>query len=188
MAAAPEPPPARAAPEPPAPLPATPAPRSRPPAAEAPQLAMIRPGPAARLEELLPPGRGSGHKLLARLAATASTEGCAARELPFLRVIESNVLPARLAPGGRFSHRLVYALCPAEPAAPLTATVARELRGSAGVVLVDQTDDLRLRPGTWASDEELEVPPNASPGRYTVSTTVTFGGRVWTEQTDLLIE
>jgi hypothetical protein len=165
-----------------------PAPRSGPPAAEAPQVALLPPGPAVRLEQLLPPGRGSGHKLLARLAATAGTEGCASRELPFFRVIESNVLPERLAPGGRFSHRLVYALCPADPDSLLTATVTRELRGSAGVVVADRADGFRLRPGTWASDQELEVPPNTSPGRYAVNTTVTFGGRVWTEQTDLLIE
>ena len=180
--------PAEPAPEPPAGLQATPAPRSESPATEAPQVAMIRPGPAARLDQLLPPGRGSGHKLLARLAATESTENCESRQLPFLRVIESDVVPARLAPGGRFSHRLVYALCPADSDAQLTATVTRELLGSAEVVLADKADGFQLRPGTWASDEELAVPLNADPGRYTVNTTVTFGGRIWTEQTDLLIE
>jgi hypothetical protein len=183
-----EPPPAKAAPEPPALLQAIPAPRSGPPAAENPQVAMVRPGPAALLEKLLPHGRGRGHKLLAQLAATASTESCESRQLPFFRVIESNVLPARLVPGDRFSHRLVYALCTAGPDSLLTATVTRELRGSADVVLVDRTDGFRLRPGTWASDEDLAVPPNANPGLYSVNTTVTFGGRVWTEQTDLLIE
>lgn len=184
-----EPPPAEAVQEvPAAALQAQPAPRTGSPAAETPQVAMVRPGPAALLEQLLPPGRGSGQKLLARLAATESTEGCDSRELPFFRVIESNVYPARSAPGGRFSHRLVYALCPAGPGSQLTATVTRELRGSAEVVLVDQSDDVRLRPGTWASDEELVLPPNAVPGRYTITSTVTFGGSVWTEQTDLLIE
>jgi hypothetical protein len=183
-------PPAAATPAPPpVGLPAIAESRSGPPAAPAPQLAMIAPRPtAAPLAQLLPPGRGSGHKLLARLAATASTEGCDNRQLPYFRVIESNVVPARLPPGGRFSHRLVYALCPAGPDTELTATVTRELRGGAGVVLADEADGLRLRPGTWASDEELAVPPTAVPGRYTVSTTVTFDGRVWTEQTDLLIE
>jgi hypothetical protein len=164
------------------------APRSGLPAVETPQVAMIRPGPAASLEQLLPPGRGSGHKLLARLEATESIEACDSRELPFFRVLDSNVEPARLSPGGRFSHRLVYALCPAGPASRLTATVTRELRGSAEVVLVDQADALQLRPGTWARDEEFMVPPNTAPGRYIVNTTVVFGGRVSTAQTDLLIE
>ena len=176
-----EPPPAEAAPEPP---PAV----EPPPAALPPQVAAIRPEPAAPLGQLLPPGRGSGHKLLTRLAATESVEGCDSRQLPYFRVVDSDVYPARLPPGGRFSHRLVYALCPAGPDAELTATVTRELRGSAEVVLADKADGFQLRPGTWASDEELAVPPNADPGRYTVSTTVMFGGRVWTEQTDLLIE
>jgi hypothetical protein len=56
------------------------------------------------------------------------------------------------------------------------------------VLLADRVEAFRLRPGTWASDEELQVPPNAVAGRYTVNTTVTFGARTWTEQTDLLIE
>ncbi len=184
-----EPPPAEAAPEPPAAaLQVQPEPRSGSVAAETPQVAMVRPGPDALLEQLLPPGRGSGQKLLARLAATQSVEDCGNRDLPFFRVLESNVEPGRLAPGDRFSHRLVYALCPAEPAAQLTATVTREVRGSAGVVLADKADGLRLRPGTWASDEELAVPANTDPGAYTVTTTVLFGGSAWTEQTDLLIE
>ena len=185
-----EPPPVEAVPElPPSGRQAPPAPPSRSPAAAPPQVAAIlRPEVVAPLEQLLPPGRGSGHKLLAQLAATESVEGCDSRELPFFRVIESDVVPARLPPGGRFSHRLVYALCPAGPDAPLTATVTRELRGGTGVVLADRTDGLRLRPGTWASDEELAVPPSTDSGRHTVTTTVNFGGRVWTAQTDLLIE
>ena len=185
-----EPPPVEAVPElPPSGRQAPPAPPSRSPAAAPPQVAAIlRPEVVAPLEQLLPPGRGSGHKLLAQLAATESVEGCDSRELPFFRVIESDVVPAWLPPGGRFSHRLVYALCPAGPDAPLTATVTRELRGGTGVVLADRTDGLRLRPGTWASDEELAVPPSTDSGRHTVTTTVNFGGRVWTAQTDLLIE
>lgn len=184
-----DPPPVEVVPVlPPAGSQTTPASRSESPAAELPPVAMIPPMPADPLDQLLPPGRGSGHKLLARLAATESIEGCESRGLPFFRVIESNVIPARLPPGGRFSHRLVYALCPAGPDSQPTATVTRELRGGGEVVLTDRADSFRLRPGTWASDEELAVPPNTDPGRYTVNTTVTFGGRVWTEQTDLLIE
>ena len=184
-----EPPAAEAAPEPSAAvLQATPAPRSGTSEAEPPQVAMLPPGQAARLEQLLPPGRGSGQKLLVRPSATESIEGCENRELPFFRVLDSSVEPERLPPGGRFSHRVVYALCPADLAAQLLAIVTRQLRGRAGLVLVDQTDGLRLRPGTWASDEELAVPPNTDPGRYNLNTTVTFGDSVWTEETDLLIE
>lgn len=189
VAVAREPAPAEAAPEPSAVvLPATPAPLSGTSEAETPEVAMLPPGQPARLEQLLPPGRGSGHRLLARLPATESSQDCDNRQLPFFRVLESNVEPERLQPGGRFSHRVVYALCPADPTARLTAIVIRQLRGSAGSVLVQETDNLQLRPGTWASDEELAVPADTAPGRYRVTMTMTFGGRAWTEETDLLIE
>jgi hypothetical protein len=185
----PGPPPVVATPQlPPADVQAPPTPGSGAPVANTPQVAMLRPSPAAPLEQLLPSGRGSGQKLLARLAATASIEACDRRDLPFFRVLESNGDRERLPPGDRLSHRLVYALCPADVAAELTATVKRELRGSAGVLLVDRADGLRLRPGTWAIDEELAVPRDAVTGRYTVNTTVVFGGIEWTEQTELLIE
>jgi hypothetical protein len=208
---APEPPPAdmavapRATPEPAPepPLAAQPAPQPEPPALaeraptqlvppdpapEPPAVALVPPGPAAPAGQLLPAGRDSGHKLLAQLAATASSEDCANRQLPFFRVVDSDVYPMRLSPGGRVSHRLVYALCPAGSGGEATATITRELRGNGAVLLADRVEAFRLRPGTWASDEELQVPPNAVAGRYVVNTTVTVGDRTWTEQTDLLIE
>jgi hypothetical protein len=189
------------APEPP--VPAQPAPQPEPPALaeraptqlvppdpapEPPAVALVPPGPAAPAGQLLPAGRDSGHKLLAQLAATASSEDCANRQLPFFRVVDSDVYPMRLSPGGRVSHRLVYALCPAGSGGEATATITRELRGNGAVLLADRVEAFRLRPGTWASDEELQVPPNAVAGRYVVNTTVTVGDRTWTEQTDLLIE
>jgi hypothetical protein len=199
---APEPPaPTLPAPEPP--LAAQPAPQPEPPALaeraptqlvppdpapEPPAVALVPPGPAAPAGQLLPAGRDSGHKLLAQLAATASSEDCANRQLPFFRVVDSDVYPMRLSPGGRVSHRLVYALCPAGSGGEATATITRELRGNGAVLLADRVEAFRLRPGTWASDEELQVPPNAVAGRYVVNTTVTVGDRTWTEQTDLLIE
>jgi hypothetical protein len=158
------------------------------PAPEPPAVALAPPGPAAPAGQLAPAGRDSGHKLLAQLATTASSEGCADRQLPFFRVVDSDVYPMRLSPGGRVSHRLVYALCPAGSGGEATATITRELRGNGAVLLADKVEAFRLRPGTWASDEELQVPPNAVAGRYVVNTTVTFGTRTWTEQTDLLIE
>jgi hypothetical protein len=39
-----------------------------------------------------------------------------------------------------------------------------------------------------ASDEDLAVPPNNALERYSVNTTVIVGGRVWAEQTGLLVE
>ena len=183
-------PPALAQREPTQSVPPEPAPEppAEPPAAGAPQVALVPPGPAAPAGQLSPAGRDSGHKLLAQLAATASSEDCASRQLPFFRVINSDVYPMRLRAGDRVSHRLVYALCPAGSGGEATATITRELRGNGAVLLADRVEAFRLRPGTWASDEELQVPPTAIAGRYTVNTTVTFGARTWTEQTELLIE
>jgi hypothetical protein len=80
------------------------------------------------------------------------------------------------------------ALCPAGPDSQLTATFTRELRGSAEVLLADKADGFRAPPRNMASDEDLAVPPNNALERYSVNTTVIVGGRVWAEQTGLLVE
>jgi hypothetical protein len=174
-----------AAPEPPLNgLQATPAPRSGSPGAAAPQVAMIRPGPAAALVQLMPPSRSSGLKLLTRLAATESIKGCESRQLPFSRVVESHVYPARLPPGGSFSH------CPLSGWSGLSidgniyAGAPRKCRGAAR----RQGRRLPAPPRNMASDEDLAVPPNNALERYSVNTTVIVGGRVWAEQTGLLVE
>ncbi len=60
--------------------------QSRPP--PPPPTTTVRPDPTEPFDDLLPSGRGSGHKLLVRKAETERQEGCADRLLPFLRMVE----------------------------------------------------------------------------------------------------
>lgn len=139
-------------------------------------------------EDLLRSGAGRGNKLLKMTAETVRDEGCRTLQLPFLRLVGSEVYPARAAPGRTLNHRMIYALCPARPGTTLTATLTKRLFSSDRLILDEPNTRYQFRPGTWADDDEIVVPLSAPKGKYTMEIEIALGTVTQSTRAEFSIE
>jgi hypothetical protein len=138
--------------------------------------------------QMTPAGRGRGNKLLKMTAETIQAEDCAIKQLPFFRLVASEVHPEQIRPGGSFNHRFAYALCPRAPGETARATLTKRISYAGAVVLSDAEASYLLRPGTWADDDVIEVPANAPKGRYTVEIEITLDQAAHRTHADFLVD
>jgi hypothetical protein len=154
------------------------------------RVAAAAPAPAVdpALEQALRSGAGRGNKLLKMTADTVRDEGCRTRTLPFLRIVGSEVRPTRVAPGATVSHRLTYALCPASPGVAVIAILTKRILSSGRVIVDEPNPSYRLRPGTWADDDQIEIPASAPAGRYTMEIDLVLGDVTQRTYADFQVE
>jgi len=101
---------------------------------------------------------------------------CAKKRLPFVRMVKYEILPPEVYPGEEINQHFEYVLCPARPAEVLAGTLYRRIYYKGKVVFEDVTRNFELKPGKWAVDAFIRVPPDASPGVYYLE--VVFRGPV----------
>lgn len=106
-----------------------------------------------------------GVKQLGTEAEVAREYDCARRKKPLLVLEESALRPTPLAAGEEFGHRIVYALCPARARQPLAGSLRTRIAFGSAVV-VDDSAAFMARPGRWAVDTFIALPPQAEPGAY----------------------
>ncbi len=140
------------------------------------------------LQQLLRSGVGRGDKLLKMTAETVRDEDCAARSLPYLRLIGSETYPSRATPGQTINHRLTYALCPDTSGAPLVASLTKRLFSPDQLILSEPNPNYQFRPGTWADDDQIEIPATARKGRYTIEVEIAVGPLTQRTQAEFSIE
>jgi hypothetical protein len=141
-----------------------------------------------RIGQLVHASRGPGNKLLKLSAETAQDESCAGRRLPFFRLIGSEARPSRVKSGERFNHRFTYAFCPRQGGETTTVRLTKRIAHAGRTILADTEARYLLRPGTWADDDDIEVPPEAAPGRYTVRIEVVYRKAVSRTQAEFQVE
>ena len=107
----------------------------------------------------------AGPKLLGTDTEVGREYGCGQRSEPLLVLEESSLRPTPLAAGQEFGHRIVYALCPARSRQAVAGKLRTRIRFGNGV-LVDDRADFTVRPGRWAVDTFIALPPEAKPGGY----------------------
>lgn len=110
--------------------------------------------------------REPGEKLTDLPDAVARDLGCAERPLPHVALERNEINPERVRAGGEFNHRLVYALCPAEPTAVVAGTLTTRIRFKGRVLVTDRVEGYELKPGRWIVDSSVALPPSAEPGVY----------------------
>lgn len=110
--------------------------------------------------------RKPGERLVAQPAAVWKELGCDQRPLPYFVMEKNEILPASIAPGRTFNHRLEYVLCVAGAGDSITGTLTRRIRYKGNVVFKDATNRFELKPGRWRIDATIDTPPGAKAGVY----------------------
>ncbi len=91
---------------------------------------------------------------------------CGDKPLPFLAIEHSELIPPKVAPGGEFNHRMVYALCPQRPTQVVQGRLVTRILFR-GLPLHTETEpDYEILPGRWRVDAFVELPVEAEPGVY----------------------
>lgn len=108
--------------------------------------------------------RSAGEKNLATGATVAQELPCSAPGAAPARLESSSVLPQRPRPGGEINHRLVISACPLgrhDPAGTLTRRFTH-----LGRTMFEDHQPYVIKPGRWAVDAFIGLPPHVSPGPY----------------------
>ena len=91
---------------------------------------------------------------------------CAQRELPFLEIETSELIPPEVSPGSDFNHRLVYALCPRRATEVVSGDLQTRILFKGHAIHRETHRSYELRPGRWRVDTFVEIPAEAEPGIY----------------------
>lgn len=91
---------------------------------------------------------------------------CGMKTLPFIVLERNEISLAIVLPGEEFRQSFVYALCPAKPTKPVEVTLSRTIVSKGRMVLRDTVKHFKLKPGRWAVNALVNVPPQAKPGAY----------------------
>ena len=110
--------------------------------------------------------RKPGEKLLAHPEAVWEEYHCAQEKRPFLKLVKYEVLPPEVRPGEEVNQHFEYVFCPAKPAQVLKGNLWRRVYFKGKVVFEDLSSGFELKPGKWAVDAFIRIPPEASPGVY----------------------
>jgi hypothetical protein len=98
---------------------------------------------------------------------------CGTKTLPFI-VLERNEIPLSIVqPGEEFRQSFLYALCSAEPSKSVEVTLSRTIVSKGKTVIRDTVKHFELKPGRWAVNALVNVPPQAKPGAYELQLSLT---------------
>ena len=106
--------------------------------------------------------RRTGDTQLASLTEVTPLMSCGSTRQRAAAFERGEVIPVRPAPGREINHRFVYVACQA-PNAQVSGTLTRRLTYGRAV-LVEEKTPLTLKPGRWAVDVFIGIPPNADIG------------------------
>ncbi len=109
-----------------------------------------------------------GATLLTTAPAVAGEYACDERRLPWLGLEANAIVPAPVAAGGEFAHRLVTVMCPVYPEQRLVGALRTRIRLGDDVVADDTVQAFEIAPGRWRVDALVTLPPEATLGVYTL--------------------
>lgn len=115
-----------------------------------------------------------GEHLVASYEETRKRHPCK-RDVVYLK--ESFFRPYRMVAGEQILTRFVYASC---AAGNIPGSIVRQVIHKGSVVLRDTTRH-DFVPGTWGVNAYIQIPPEAAPGAYIFSVTITAGSQVFKE-------
>jgi hypothetical protein len=93
---------------------------------------------------------------------------------PYRLFIESlEIVPSVVNKGEEFNQRVQFAFC-SNKNKTVDGTMKRVLKYEGNVIFSD-SESYKYRPGTWAVDVFIEVPPDAGRGKYQFEITLKYG-------------
>jgi len=110
--------------------------------------------------------REPGEKLLVHPDKVWQEYSCAQKRRPFAQIVKYEILPPELYPGEELNQHFEYVFCPARPAQVLAGTLYRRIYFKGKIIFEDKTPNFELKPGKWAVDAFIRVPPEAKAGVY----------------------
>mgnify|MGYP007117607594 FL=1 len=125
------------------------------------------------IQDLQFKNRTRGEQQRGDATVVARELGCTARSGPQLRLDAHEVLPSRPTAGREINHRLVYSACGV--GAGVTGTLTRRV-SHRGRELFEDSERFTVRPGRWAVDAFIGVPPQAQPGVYRIDARFDYRG------------
>ena len=131
--------------------------------------------------------RQPGERLVDFPEPVAIEYDCAKRRLPFLKVEESELIPARLRPGGELNHRFVYVMCPSRATEVIEGTLHTRIQFKGKTVHRDAVKR-ELQPGRWVVDSFIHLPENAEPGMYALGARFESKKGRFSLQSDFLVK
>ncbi len=94
---------------------------------------------------------------------------CSQKKLPYIEITKYEVLPPELLPGEEINQHFEYIMCPKFPAQVIQGVLYRRIYYKGQVIFEDITKDFEFKPGKWAVDAFITVPPSAPAGVYYLS-------------------
>ena len=93
---------------------------------------------------------------------------CEHRQLPYVVLEKSELLPRTVRNGEEFNHRFIYAACPRQPGRTIVGTLRTRIYYNGEVVWNDVDKTFDIRAGRWTFDTFIKVPNTARSGEYQI--------------------
>ena len=93
---------------------------------------------------------------------------CSGRNIPHFLIEQYQVIPVSLRAGGFFSQRLIYSLCTNERGDEILGKLHTRIYFRGEPIITDTDSNYALKPGKWCIDRIIDIPPNATPGVYSI--------------------
>lgn len=131
--------------------------------------------------------REAGDKLLATPDKVWQKLRCDQRDLPYIQIENSEVIPVRLKAGQRINHHMIYSMCPRGPTEVVPTRLVRHIYYKGTVIFQDANADFELKPGRWSVDAFVTVSDKAEPGIYSLEIELNTDKEKMTENTNFVV-
>ena len=101
----------------------------------------------------------------AKMQATQELD-CEHRQLPYVVLEKSELLPRTVRNGEEFNHRFIYAACPRQPGRTIVGTLRTRIYYNGEVVWNDVDKTFDIRAGRWTFDTFIKVANTARSSEY----------------------
>jgi hypothetical protein len=107
-----------------------------------------------------------GEKLLIDAEGVRIRYDCDNKKRPFIIIEQNEISPLKLYAGEEFRHHFVYVMCPGKRWRIVKGALFRAIYFQGETVFQDESSNFEFKPGKWAVDAFVRIPPNAKPGTY----------------------
>lgn len=150
----------------------------QPPVQSATDVASLQAG-----QDLPPPGE----KLLRSSDDPALLKSCVNYKRRYLWIDSVEVMPNQVAPDSTINHRFTYTFCPQVSVKSVRGALVTRIVFQGNEIVSNTDPHYVLRPGQWAVDANILIPPQASAGTYTLETAFTSGGAAFSRSAEFTV-
>ena len=113
---------------------------------------------------------------------------CRNQKLPFISIVQYQVIPVSVKPGNSFSQRLTYSLCSNDRGDEILGSLYTRITFRGSPVISDVDSNHTMKPGKWRLDRIIDIPSDATPGVYSIELEFKSLALKFKKQENLVIE